>query len=381
MKPRFIQVARPTIGLREIYSVLSAVLLRELSGYSQQYIPRFEKKLASIVGTNHAIVVNSGTSAIHLALVGLGVGKGDKVAVASYTNMATFFPVLQLGATPIPVDVEMDSWNMDPEDLKKIITKDFKAIVVVHIFGHPALMLEIMRLADEFGIPVIEDCAEALGSTSGSMMVGSIGKIGCHSFYANKMITTGEGGAITTNDDEIADKIRSYRSLSFGNVNKFMHKSDGYNYRMSNLQAAIGYSQLFRLNKIIKQKQRIASRYRVLLESDARIQLPGERSGQKNVYWMYHIRLLNFEEDTRNLVIKELEKLGIETRPAFIPYSEQVNVLKKWEQKGVRETPSASLIAKQGLYLPSGPRLSRRKIKLIADALKQSLDVVGNVTS
>lgn len=371
MKKKFIPVATPVVGGSEIKNVLNALLTKEISGYSKQYIPRFEKALANYVGTKHAIVVNSGTSAIHLALVALGIGPGDKVAVASYTNMASFFPVLQLGATPIPVDIESESWNMDPEDLIRVITPELSAIIVVHIFGHPAKMDEIMSLAKLHNIPVIEDCAEALGALNNGQMVGAIGVMGCHSFYANKMITTGEGGAVTTDSDDMAERVRSFASLSFGKVSKFIHEADGYNFRMSNIQAALGMAQLERISKNIDKKRNIATMYHALLSDETRLQLPSERENQFNVYWMYHIRILGVDLNQRDWVISQFTEAGIETRPAFVPYSDQDKVLNLWNQSNVRATPRASSLGRQALYLPTGPNLKNKEIKEIAHHMKR----------
>ena len=353
---------------------MKAILKKEISGYSKQYLPQFEAQVAKYVGTENAVLVNSGTSAIHLALIGIGIQAGDKVAVSSYTNMATFFPILQLGAIPIPVDIEPRTWNMDPRDLEKVITEGLKAIIVVHIFGHPANMTEIMQLADHYGIPVIEDCAEALGATHYGQMVGGIGMVGCHSFYANKMITTGEGGALTTNNDDIAQKARDFRSLSFGSERKFIHSADGYNFRMTNLQAAVGLPQLQSISDTIRDKRNIAKFYTSLLSTDDRVQLPIELENNFSVVWMYHIRIKNLDFIKRDRIINDMANAGIEVREGFASYTLQEKVLKLWRQENVRSTPLAELISEQCLYLPSGPKISKAKMRYVVKALQNSLD-------
>ena len=358
---------------------MRAIIKKEISGYSKQYLPQFEVQIANYAGTKHAVLVNSGTSAIHLALIGIGIKRGDKVAVSSYTNMATFFPVLQLGAIPIPIDIEPSTWNMDPRDLEKVISQGLKAIVVVHIFGHPANMTEIMELAQKYNIPVIEDCAEALGATHFGQKVGGIGVVGCHSFYANKMITTGEGGALTTNDDEIAQRAREFRSLSFGVKRKFLHSADGYNFRMTNLQAAVGIGQLQNISRTIRFKRNIAKYYTSLLSADDRIQLPVELDNNFNVVWMYHIRIKNLDFIKRDQVISDMANAGIEVREGFASYTLQEKVLKLWGQDHVRSTPIAELISEQCLYLPSGPKISKTKMRYVAKTLQDSLNRITDV--
>lgn len=376
MLRRRIPVARPIVGFRSGIAVINALLHREISGYSQQYVPKFELDLAKYVGTNYAVAVNSGTSAINLALVSLGITTGDKVAVASYTNMATFFPVLQLGAVPIPIDIEYSSWNLDPDDLELVLTENsgIKAIIVVHIFGHPANMQRIMQIANSHKIPVIEDCAEALGCTHYGQKIGSIGTIGCHSFYANKMITTGEGGALTTNERTLANRAIEYRSLSFGKKYKFIHTADGYNFRMSNLQAALGVYQLRKIERRVRQKRRIANYYSRLLSSERRIETPRELAHNRNVFWMYHIRIKGLTFASRETLIRRLDKSGIEVREGFASYSKQTTVLKMWGQEGVRATPVTDMISQECLYLPSGPRISKRKMRYVINQLSVALD-------
>jgi perosamine synthetase len=372
-----IPVARPNITFSSVAKLMRAILKKEVSGYSKQYLPQFEAQIAKYVGTKNAVLVNSGTSAIHLALIGIGIKAGDKVAVSSYTNMATFFPILQLGAIPIPVDIESRTWNMDPSDLEKVISQGLKAIVVVHIFGHPANMIEIMQLAERYGVPVVEDCAEALGATHYSQKVGGIGIVGCHSFYANKMITTGEGGALTTNNDDIARRAQDFRSLSFGIERKFIHSADGYNFRMTNLQAAVGVGQLQNINRTIRHKRYIAKFYTSLLRTDDRIQLPVELDNNFSVVWMYHIRLKNFNYMKRDQVIKDMAEAGIEVREGFASYTLQEKVLKLWGQDNVRSTPLAELISEECLYLPSGPKISKTKMRYVVKSLQNSLNRIA----
>jgi perosamine synthetase len=370
---RLINVGKPVIGFSEWFYVSRAILTSQISGYSKQFVPRFESEFAKYIGVDHGVAVNSGTSAINLALSALDIGTGDEVLISSYTNMATFFPVLQLGAMPIPVDVDPIHFNFDPSGLEKLITEKTKAILVVHIFGHPAPMDEICEIANRYGIPIIEDCAEAHGATIRGKKVGSFGIAGCFSFYANKLITTGEGGMLTTNDSEFAFKAKTISSLSFGTVNKFLHEQDGYNFRLSNILAGVGIAQLKRLESNIKKKRRIAKYYKRYLNSDSRMMLPSEEFEVRSVYWMFLISIKNSDKYPTRKIIEDLKKHGIESREGFVPFSDQEKVLKKF---GIscRSTPVASTAGNSTFYLPSGPNLSRRKIRHISKTLIEILD-------
>jgi perosamine synthetase len=358
-----IPVSKPNYGFHEFYYGLNALITGKLSGHSGSNILKFETSLSKRFARENAICVNSGTSALLLAARVLNIGPGDEVLVSSYTNMATIFPILQLGATPVPIDIEIDSWNMCPLDLRKCVTKKTKAIFVVHIFGLPAKMDEIMKVAHDYKLSVIEDCAEAHGATINNQMVGTFGDLACYSFYSNKLVSTGEGGAILTNSSEYAQRLRDLRNLSFGDFNKFIHKSDGYNFRMTNFQAGIGIAQLRKLNKTIKKKKKIARKYGKVFKNINHIQLPIEPAGYSNVYWMYKIVLETPElvSKVRNMLLNH----RIETRPGFIPLSDQNNLIKLFNLT-LRSTPIASKIGVTSLYLPSGPRISRLKLNKAA---------------
>jgi perosamine synthetase len=368
-----ISVAEPVIGLRELWHVLRSIKRKQISGYSNESIPKFEEEFALYSDSKYAVAVSNGTTAIYLVLATLGIGRGDEVLVSAYTNMASFFPVLQLGAIPIPVDVDKDHFNMDPVDLESKITSTTRAIIVVHIFGHPAPMTEICLIAEKYNLVIIEDCAEAHGAEINGKRVGSFGLAGCFSFYANKLLTTGEGGMITTSNLELRNNLNSIASLSFGEKNKFLHKRDGYNFRLSNIQAAFGLAQMKRIEKTITRKQKIASIYSSILSNDSRLNLPFSEPGVRNVVWMYLVQVINSERYPVKLIIEKLQKLGVECREGFIPFSDQKYVLAQYNLKPV-STPIASKAGISTFYLPSGPRLSKRKIKFVCRALSQVLD-------
>ncbi len=366
----FIPVSEPFIDSLESKFVNDALEKKAISGLFGDYISQFEKEFARFCDCEYGISTSSGTTALHLAMASLGIGRGDEVIVSTYTNMATFFAVLYQGARPVPVDIEPDTWNINPLKIEEKITDKTKAIIVVHIFGHPVDMDPVLELAKKYNLFVVEDCAEAHGATYKGKKVGSIGDIGCFSFYANKIITTGEGGMLVTNNEEIAKKAASLKSLAFGDDNKFMHKDIGFNYRLTNLQAAIGCAQLKKLPRIIESKRFIAETYNKLLSEITALQLPIEKTYATNVYWMYHVVLKENASLSRKYLMSKLLEKGIETRPGFIPFNLQEIFIKS----GIThpdECPVANYIAENSFYLPSSPNLTREDLEFIANSIKE----------
>ncbi len=369
-----IPVSQPFLNEIESNYLNNALDQGAISGFYGEYISQFEAEFSKFSDCNFGVSTTSGTTAIHLALLALSIGKEDEVLASTLTNMATFFPILYQGAKPIPVDIEKDTLNMDPYLIESKITSKTKAIVVVHLFGHPVDMDPVLSIAKKHGLYVIEDCAEAHGATYKGKKVGSIGDVGCFSFYANKIITTGEGGMITTNNPDIANKARWLKSLAFGDNNKFMHKDIGYNYRMTNVQAAIGCGQMQKVHDIINRKRKIAQFYTEKLKSLTSLQLPVEKPYAFNVYWMYHIVLNGDAARNRTQIMKELLNNGIETREGFIPYNMQdVFIQRNLVKKG--ECPNANEIAYSSFYLPSGASLTGEHLEYVVNGLKT---VMGN---
>ncbi|MEK7629875.1 MAG: DegT/DnrJ/EryC1/StrS family aminotransferase [Patescibacteria group bacterium] len=365
---RKIPVSQPFLGEEEKKIVMDALDKGQISGFSGSYINDFEKSFAKYCSTEYAITTTSGTTALHLALATLKIGPGDEVLVQTFTNMATFFAVHYCGAKPIPIDIEKDTWNIDPSLIEQKITPRTKAIMVVHIYGHPVDMDPILAIAKKHNLFVVEDCAEAHGAEYKGKKVGSLGDIGCFSFYANKIITTGEGGMITTNNKELADRARMLKSLAFGATNKFMHQDIGYNYRMTNLQAALGLAQIGKIDFIIGKKREIAAFYNDAFKNIPEIQLPVEKPYAKNVYWMYYVVLRGKAEGKRKTVLEELSKLGIETREGFIPYNTQ-EIFIKGGFTNHDDCLVANKIGLNGFYIPSGPILSEEEKKYVARSL------------
>ena len=369
MNVRYIPVAEPFLGTEETEYVLSALSKRAISGLYGEYIDKFEAGFAAYSDCSCGVATSSGTTALHLAVASLGISPGDEVLVSSFTNMASFFAVLYQGASPVPVDIEPDTWNINPSLIEEKIVPKTRAIMVVHIYGHPVDMDPVLEIAKKHNLYVIEDCAEAHGALYKGQKVGSLGDIGCFSFYANKIITTGEGGMITTDNVALANKARSLRSLAFGTGNKFMHEDIGYNYRLTNLQAAVGYAQLGKIDEIIERKRKVAQYYNENLRDVPGLQLPVEKDYGRNVYWMYHVVLHQDFGFPRDVVMRKLKDCGIETRESFVPYNrQQIFISKGWVKDD--ECPKANYVAENGFYIPSSPSLEEDELAFIVDRIK-----------
>lgn len=370
-----IPVAQPVLGDQERDNVLDALGSGAISGFFGSYIGRFEREFAAWCGCGHGVAVSSGTAALHVALAAVGVERDDEVLVATMTNMATFFAVHYQGAIPIPIDIEPDTLNLDPALLEGRITPRTKAILVVHLFGHPVDMDPVLEVAARHGLAVIEDCAEAHGAEYRDRRVGGLGTIGCFSFYANKIITTGEGGMCTTNDPELAARMASLKSLAFGSGNKFMHAAVGFNYRMTNIQAAIGCAQMEKIAGIIEMKRALAREYNRLLAACPDLLLPVEKEYARNVYWMYHVVLAGRAVQARPAIMARLAAEGIETRETFIPYNMQEH-LPLAAQVRPEDCPIANSVALRGFYLPSGPVLEPGEIAFVAERLLAAISAI-----
>lgn len=366
-----IPVFEPVISEDEIEAVVDALRKGEVSGTFGSYIENFESEFAAYVGCKHGVSVNSGTSALHLAVAALDLQPGDEVLVSSSTNIATALAALHNGAVPVPVDSENTTWNLDLDLIEGLITPRTKAIIPVHLYGHPVDMDRLMEIANKHNLIVIEDCAESHGATVRGRMTGSFGHMACFSFYANKVITTGEGGMITTNDDAFAERVRLLRNLAFTQP-RFKHELAGFNFRMPGFVAALGLAQFRKIEHIVDQKRRVAHRYNQKLKGIPGIQLPVELEWAKNVYWMYGIVVDSqaFGID-RNKLVEALAERGIQTRTFFCPMNQQP-VLEKMD--GFREVPCpvADSLWENGLYLPSTWNLSDETIDLICDAIRQA---------
>ena len=361
---------QPYLGSREEDYVLAALKAQEISGTQGYFIRKFEEEFAKYIGCKYAIACSSGTTALHLAMVATGIGESDEALVQTFTNMVTFFAVLYQQAKPVPIDIEPDTWNIDPNLIESKINKNTRAIVVVHIYGHPVDMEPILEIARRYGLWVIEDCAEAHGASYKGKKVGALGDVGCFSFYANKIITTGEGGMVTTNNEEIAKKVRNLKNLGFSAGNKFMHQNIGFNYKLSNIQAAIGCAQLEKIEELIDRKRKVARCYDENLRDVPGLQLPVEKPYARNVYWMYNVVLHEEFGHSREAVMGKLEQQGVETRQSFIPYNMQEIFIQRGWVRG-DECPVANYMAENGFYIPSGPSLNAEQLEYVVDTIKK----------
>ena len=336
------------------------------------YVKDFEKEFSKFVNCEHGITTTSGTTALHLACKTLGIKEGDQVLVSSSTNMACAFSVDQCGAIPIPIDIKKETWQMNVNKIEEKINENTKAIMAVHLFGHAVDMDSLLKISKKHNLKVIEDCAEAHGVEYKGRKVGSIGDIGAFSFYANKNITSGEGGMVVTNSASLAEKARSLKNLGYGKVNKFMHEDIGFNYRLPNISAAIGLAQLEKIEKIIDEKKRIYERYTKNLQNIKGINIPKiEKWVTKYIMWVYNIYLDENFPISRDDLVKRLEAKGIETRNAFVPINKQIVLIKKYGIFKENDCPEANFIMQNGFYLPSGNNLKNEDIDYICDEIKK----------
>lgn len=362
-----ISVAEPYLGKLEEKFILDSVKSGWVSSIGK-YIKLFEKNFAKFCNTKYAVATSTGTSALHLALAAADIGPGDEVILPSMTFVATGNAVLYTGAKPVLVDSEPFSWNIDPEKIKEKINRFTKAIVVVHLYGHPADMNPISAIARKYSLLLIEDAAEAHGALYLNKKVGSIGDIGCFSFYGNKIITTGEGGAVVTNNKVLATKIVNLRDHGTSKKRKYYNPKLGFNYRMTNPQAALGCAQLTKINYIINRKIEIAQLYAHFLhDKHPEITLHPQANWAKNVFWMYSILLQKKGKKNRDFLVKELKKRGIDTRPFFFP----LHRLSRF--KSNERMPIADSLARCGVNLPSSVNLTKKQIQFICENILEIL--------
>ena len=361
-----IPVAEPYIGDEELKNVIEAVKSGWISSKGK-FIEEFEREFARYCGVKYGVATANGTAALHLALKALGIGKGDEVIVPALTFVATANAVTYCNAKPVFVDSHPEYWCINPEKIEEKITPKTKAIIPVHLYGHPCDMDRIMEIARNHNLYVIEDAAEAHGAEYKGRKIGSFGDISCFSFYGNKMITTGEGGMCLTNNEELAERMRYLRDHAMSKNRRYWHETVGFNYRMTNLQAAIGVAQLKRLDEFIEKKRQIAKWYAEELkelEEKELVKLHPEMEWAKCVYWMYSILIEDKAKVSRNELMKKLENMGIETRPFFVP----MHLLPMYNSG--EKLPIAEDLAERGLNLPSSASLKLDQIKQISKRVR-----------
>jgi len=330
-----------------------------------KYVAAFEEAFSRFCGVRYGVATCNGTVALHLALVVLGIGPGDEVIVPTLTFVATANAVVYTGARPVFVDSEPYTWNIDPAKIEEKITARTKAIIPVHLYGHPADMDPIVEIARRHGLYVIEDAAEAHGALYKGKRVGSLSDIACFSFYGNKTITTGEGGMVLTDNPEWAERAAWLRGHGMSRERQYWHPVIGYNYRMTNVQAAIGLGQLERLEEFIACKRRNAQLYNSLLAEVPGITLPPEAPWAQNIYWMYSILIEDDFGISRDELALRLREKGIETRPFFHP----MHTMPPHHRD--ERFPVAEELSRKGINLPSSPRLTREQIEFICQSIRE----------
>jgi len=366
----FIPVNQPALRGKEREYLLECLATGWISSEGP-FVKRFEAEFAQRVNRQNAISVCNGSAALDVAVAALGIGPGDEVILPTFTIISCASAIIRAGATPVLVDANSTTWNMDVSQLERCVTPRTKAIMVVHIYGLPVDIEPLIAIAKHHNLVIIEDAAEMHGQTYRGQPCGSFGEISTFSFYANKHITTGEGGMVVTNDVDLADKCRSLRNLCFQPQQRFVHEELGWNFRMGNLQAALGLAQLEQLDRFVQRKREIGKRYTEGLANLNRVQLPLYSTDYAdNVYWVYGLVL----DKTLSFDAKEamdyLRTKGIGTRPFFWPMHEQP-VFKKMGLFQDEHYPVSEYIARHGFYIPSGLALTNEQIDYVITNVKE----------
>ena len=370
---RRIPVAEPALVGREREYVTDCLETNWISS-AGRYVNDFEAAFAAFCGVEHALSCANGTVALHLALLAEGVGPGDEVIIPTLTYVATANCVRYCGATPVFIDSERESWNLDPTLFEDAITERTRGIIAVHLYGHPADMDPIMEVAERHGLWVIEDAAEAHGARYRGRIAGSIGNSAIFSFYGNKIITTGEGGMVVTNDPERAARVRLLKGQGQDPARRYWFPIVGYNYRLTNVAAAIGLAQLERIDWHLQRRRENAQWYHDELDEVDWLSLSPELSWGQNAFWMTCALVHDDAPIGRDELMEELERKGIETRPFFYP----LHTLPPYGREAQGLFPVAEDLAGRGLNLPSSALLSREDIEYVAGTIKEAVVVAAH---
>jgi perosamine synthetase len=355
-------VYEPVLGQEELDLLEDCIRTGWISSLGK-HIPLFERSFARFCGAAHAATTSNGTAALHLALMALGVGKGDEVIMPTLTFVATANSIAYIGAKIVLVDVSEDTWTIDPEQVRAAITPRTKAVVAVHLYGHPCDMDRILEITKGRGISVIEDAAEAHGSEYRGRRVGALADVGCFSFYGNKVITTGEGGMVVTNNAELDQRVRFLRDHSMDTQRRYYHPEVGYNYRMTNMQAAVGRAQMRRISRLVSAKRRVAKMYSRRLAHVEGIVAPPEMAWARSVHWLYTIMVDPSFGVSAEELARRLAATGIDTRRVFIP----MHLLPMYATRA--RFPISEKVSQNGLSLPSSPTLTEGDIDYICESL------------
>ncbi len=364
---RTILTAGPSITKKEITYVTDAVK-NGWNFHFNDYVEKFEKAVASYIGVKHAMATSSGTGALHLSILAMGINEGDEVILPEISAVASANVITYVRAKPVFVDVEKDTWCIDPKSFKKAITKKTKAVMPVHLYGHPANMDEINKIAKEYGLYVLEDACPSLGALYKYKKTGSLGDMAAFSFQGAKIAAIGEGGMLVTNNSSLFEKATYIADLGRDRTKgAFWHAIIGYKYRMANIQAALGLAQVERIEELIEKKREIFQWYFKRLKDIKKISMNVENEGVKNIYWMTSIVLNKKSSITRDQLMLELKKRMIDTRPFFFPFS----MLPMY--KTAVKNPNAYSIALNGINLPSGVNLTEEEVDYICTTVKNIL--------
>lgn len=336
------------------------------------YLTAFERAWANYCGAEHGVAVSNGTTALQIAVAALHLEPGSEIILPSFTIVSCSLAIIEADCVPVLVDVDPETWALDLDQVEAKITERTRAIMPVHMFGHPVDMPRVMQIARKYGLKVIEDAAEAHGAEVDGRRVGGIADLATFSFYANKIITTGEGGMVLTSDAEIAARLRSLRNLCFRPERRFYHTEIGHNYRMTNVQAAIGLAQLERIDDHLERKRWMAARYNERLGDLPQVRLPIEKPGYRTVYWMYALVLSDDVPFDAVELASRLQKAGVQTRPLFLGMHEQPVFHARGLHIG-EYYPVTERLARRGLYLPSGLTLTLDQIDAVSGALRKAL--------
>lgn len=365
---RQFMVSQPDIGEQEISNVVECITTGWISSQGR-FIGMFENAFSEYLGGGHCLAVSNGTVALQLALTTLGIGAGDEVIVPDFTFGASINAIIHAGATPVLADVDAETWTLDLKDVQKRLTPKTKAIMPVHIYGQPAHMDEIMKIAADNGLLVIEDCAEALGATYKNKRVGLHGDATCFSFFANKSITTGEGGMVVFKDPAAAAKSRVLRDHGMNPAKKYWHDFVGFNFRMTNMQAAIGVAQMGRIDELLKRKKLLFTAYDSYFSQAAGVSLLPKNDWSENSYWLYTLMLMGYDDSVRDRLIAGLGFRGIDARPGFYP----MHQMKPYLGYARGDYPVASHLSSKSISLPSSFGLSSDEIIHIATTFLDEL--------
>lgn len=365
---KFYPISMPSITEKEISLVHEAMKSGWVSSLGP-FIDKFEKSFASFCGVKYALAASNGTTGLHLALEVLGIGKGDEVIIPDLTFVATANAIAYTQATPILVDIDPKTLCIDPNSILKAITKRTKAIMPVHLYGHPCDMDAINKIAKEHSLLVIEDAAEAHGSEYKGKKVGSLSDIGVFSFYGNKLITTGEGGMLTTNNLEFYERARFLRDHAMSKEKRYFHPEVGYNYRMTNIQAALGVAQLERINDIIAHRRDLYKWYSELICKSDVVSLNFVEDWAKSTYWLICLEVKGFTYKEREILMRNLKEAGIDTRPYFYPLSTM-------PMYSSINTPISIEKGNIGINLPTYFDLTYEDVAVIADLVNKNIEIM-----